>query len=65
MLKCQTNLFNDIRTKLLDRKGTDIAKELADDTVAEAVIVQIQNVLDDLVVISAYIAGGKKLSART
>ena len=42
------HLFDDIRTELLDREGTNIARKLANNSVAEAVIVQVQNVLDDL-----------------
>ena len=41
-------LLDDVRGELLHRKGTDVALELADDGVAEAVVVQVEDVLDDL-----------------
>lgn len=43
-----TNLLNDIGAEFLDRQRADIACELADDGIAEAVVVQIKDVLHDL-----------------
>lgn len=45
----KTNLLDDVRAKLLNRKSANIAQELTDDTVAEAVVVEIQDVLHDLI----------------
>lgn len=44
-----TNLFNDIGAELLNRKSAHIPCELADNSIAEAIVVQVQNVLYDLV----------------
>jgi hypothetical protein len=41
-------LFDDVGAELLDGKSTNIARKLTDDTVTEAVIVEVQDVLDDL-----------------
>lgn len=41
-------LLDDVGTELLDRQRADIASELTDDSVAETVVVQIENVLHDL-----------------
>jgi len=41
-------LFNDVGAELLDGKSTNVARKLTDDRVTEAVIVEVQNVLDDL-----------------
>ena len=41
-------LFDDVGTELLDGKSTNVARKLTDDTITEAVIVEVQDVLDDL-----------------
>ena len=41
-------LFDDIGAELLDGKSTNVARKLTDDRVTEAVIVEVQNVLDNL-----------------
>lgn len=43
-----SHLLDDIGTELLDRQGTDVARELSNDGIAEPVVVQIEDVLDDL-----------------
>lgn len=43
-----TNLFNDVGAELLYRERADIANELANDSVAESVIVQVKDVLNNL-----------------
>ena len=43
-----THLLYDIRAELLDRQCAYIAGELTDNRIAEAVIVQVENILDDL-----------------
>ena len=43
-----TNLLDDVRAELLDRQRADVARELPDDSVAEAIVVQVEDVLDDL-----------------
>lgn len=43
-----TYLLDDVGTELLHRQGTDVPKELADDSIAEAVVVEVQDVLDNL-----------------
>lgn len=42
------HLLDNIRAKLLNREGTDVADELTDNGVAEAVVVEIKDVLDHL-----------------
>jgi len=41
-------LFDDVGAELLDGKSTNIARELTDDRVTEAVIIEVQNVLNHL-----------------
>ena len=41
-------LFDDIGAELLDGKSTNVARKLADNPVTEAVIVEVQDVLDNL-----------------
>lgn len=41
-------LLDDIGAELLDRERTDVAEELTDNAIAEAVVVQVENVLHDL-----------------
>lgn len=43
------HLLNDVRTEFLHRKRADVASELANNGIAEAVVIQIQNILDNLV----------------
>jgi hypothetical protein len=44
----RTDLLNHIRAELLDGKGADIAGELAYYSVAESVVIQIQDILHNL-----------------
>jgi hypothetical protein len=44
----QTHLLNDIRAEFLYRKSTNVTSKLANNGIAEAVVVQIQNILDNL-----------------
>ena len=48
MLGNANALLNDVRGELLHRQGADIALELADDRVAEAVVIEVEDILDDL-----------------
>ena len=41
-------LFDDVGAELLDGKSTNIARKLTDNAVTEAVIIEVQDVLDDL-----------------
>ena len=41
-------LFNDVGAELLDRKSTNVARKLTDDPITEAVIVEVQDILDHL-----------------
>ena len=41
-------LFDDVGAELLDGKSTNVARKLTDDPITEAVIVEVQDVLDDL-----------------
>ena len=41
-------LLDDIGAELLNGKGADIANELADDSITESVIVEVEDVLHDL-----------------
>ena len=41
-------LFDDVGAELLNGKSTNIARKLTDDTITEAVIVEVQDVLDHL-----------------
>ena len=41
-------LLNNIGTELLNRKGTNIPDELTNDCIAEPVVIEVENVLDDL-----------------
>ena len=41
-------LLNDIGAELLNRKRADIANELTNDCIAEPVVIQVENVLDNL-----------------
>ena len=41
-------LLDDVGTELLDRQRADIASELADNSIAETVVVQVENVLHNL-----------------
>lgn len=44
-----TNAFlDDVRAELLDGQSADVANELTNDGVAEPVVVQVEDVLDDL-----------------
>jgi hypothetical protein len=43
-----TCLLNDIGAEFLNRKSAYVACKLADNTIAEAVVVQVQDVLHDL-----------------
>lgn len=44
-----TNAFlNNVGAKLLDRQSADIASKLTDDAIAEPVVVQIEDILNDL-----------------
>lgn len=43
-----TNLLNDVGTELLDGQRADIASKLADDGIAEAIVVQVKDILHDL-----------------
>jgi len=51
MLGHADTLFDDIGAELLDGKSTNVARKLTDDPVTEAVVVEVQNVLDDVVTI--------------
>ena len=42
-------LFYDVGAELLDGKSTNVARKLANNPITEAVIVEVQDVLDDLV----------------
>lgn len=44
-------LLDDIGAELLDRERTDVAEELTDNAIAEAVVVQVENVLHDVVAV--------------
>ena len=48
MLGDTDTFLDDVGTELLHGEGTDIARELPDDGVTEAVVVQVENVLDNL-----------------
>ena len=41
-------LLDDVRAELLHRESTHIARELSDDSVTEAIVVEIEDVLDNL-----------------
>lgn len=41
-------LLDNIGTELLDRKGADIPDELTNDCIAEPVVIEVENVLDNL-----------------
>jgi hypothetical protein len=41
-------LLDDVGAEFLDRQGADVASELTDDGIAEPVVVQVENVLNDL-----------------
>ena len=41
-------LFDDIGTEFLDGKSTNVARKLTNDPITEAVVVEVQNVLDNL-----------------
>lgn len=43
-----SNLFNDIRAELLNGQRTNIASELANDCITEAVIIQVEDILNNL-----------------
>ncbi len=43
-----SHLFDNVRTKLLDRQRTDVPGKLTYNRIAEAIIVQIKDVLNDL-----------------
>jgi len=58
-------LFNDVGAKLLDGKSTNVARKLADDRVTEAVVVEVQNVLDDLFDVNQTCFQGRKLKQLT
>jgi len=51
MLGNADTLFDDVGTELLDGKSTNVARKLADDRITEAVIVEVQNVLNDVVTV--------------
>lgn len=42
-------LLDDVRRELLGRESRDVAEELANDGLDEAVVVEVENVLDDVV----------------
>jgi hypothetical protein len=44
------HLLNNIGTELLNRKSTNVSSKLTNDSVTEAVVIQVENVLDNLVV---------------
>lgn len=44
-------LLNDVGAELLNREGANVAEELTDDSIAESVVVQVENVLHDIVAI--------------
>ena len=41
-------LFDDVGAELLDGKSTNVARKLTDDPITEAVIVEVQDILDHL-----------------
>ena len=41
-------LLDDVGTELLHGEGTDIARELPDDGVTEAIVIKVEDVLNDL-----------------
>jgi hypothetical protein len=41
-------LLDDVGAEFLDRQGADVASELTDNGIAEPVVVQVENVLNDL-----------------
>ena len=43
-----THLLNDVRTKFLDGKRANVASELSDNRIAEAVVIEIQDILNNL-----------------
>lgn len=43
-----TNLLDNVGAELLDRKRANIPSKLANDSIAEAIIVQVKNVLNNL-----------------
>jgi hypothetical protein len=48
VLRHPNTLLDDVRAELLHTQGTDVAGKLTDNTVAETVVVQVENVLHDL-----------------
>jgi hypothetical protein len=44
----RTNLLNNIGAELLNRKRADIADELTNNCIAEPVVIEVENVLDNL-----------------
>lgn len=48
-IRLHAHLLNDVGGKLLHRQGADVANELTNDSLAEAVVVQVKNVLDNVV----------------
>ena len=54
---CKTDTFLDnVRAELLDGQGADISGELANDSVTETIVVQIENVLNDLMATSVTVS---------
>jgi hypothetical protein len=43
-----SHLFDNIGAEFLNRKGADIADELANDRITKPVVIEIENVLDNL-----------------
>ena len=43
-----TNLLDDIGAELLNGQGTDVTQKLTYNGIAETVVIEIQNVLNDL-----------------
>ena len=45
------HLLNDVRAELLHGERADVARELPDDGIAEAVVVEVEDVLHDVVAV--------------
>ena len=51
--KDETNLLDNIRTELLNRKRAYVTSKLTNDSVTESIVVQVQNILHHLKIVSA------------
>lgn len=43
------NLLDDIGTEFLNRQGTNVSCKLPDDAIAESVVIEVENVLNDVI----------------